>query len=103
MVKVWEWDQCYYCLLLQFDHEWYHPVRSVVNCVLKLGTWNQKGTKYVEAVGYWGICSRKIFLSAQKLCDPGSSLPDRSLSMSKERLMNFILASLTTVLAEPCT
>ena len=73
-----------------------------MNCVQKLGTWNQKGTKYVEAGGTGGYAPTKFFLSAQKLCDSGSSLSDRSLSTSKERLMNFILASLTTALAEPC-
>ena len=99
MVKVWEWDQCYCSLLLQFDHEWYHPVHSVVNCVLKLRAWNQKGTKYVEAGGTGGYAPAKFFLSPPKLCDLGSSLSDRSLSDSKERLMNSILASLTTALA----
>ena len=52
--------------------------------------------------GTGGYVPTNFFLSAQKLCDSGSSLSDRSLSTSKERLMNFILASLTTALAEPC-
>ena len=49
--------------------------------------------------GTGGYALAKFFLSAQKLCDSGSSISDRSLSASKERLMNFILASLTTALA----
>ena len=56
----------------------------------------------MEAGGTGGCVPAKFFLSAQKLCDSGSSLSDRSLSASKERLMNFILVSLTTAPAEPC-